>query len=351
MNSKIIARQPDRYEIYPNVSENDLEILVKNENVKIIQFSIPLKDKDIHNLNNIIFSKRHDIILRVYGHYQEECNLSFLTKIPLLKKFTADCLHNAYNVNAVTKLKNLEYLGIGIYNLDNFDFLSEVNSAIKELHLHATKSKKPKIDCIKRFTYLEHLYLEGQQKGIECINTLKNLQTIVLRSISTNNLNYLIGLDNLWSVSIKLGGIKNFDALKHLPHLKYLELWLIRNLSDISFISNLFSLQNLFLQSLRNIKKLPSFNELKNLQRIWLQDMKGLKDLYSLEKVPNLKDFMYIQADNQEPKNLLPILNNSSVQKVWIGFGSNKKNNEFDLLLKKHNKQRELSPEYSFTYR
>ncbi|WP_445749337.1 hypothetical protein [Polaribacter sp.] len=186
---------------------------------------------------------------------------------------------------------------------------------------------------------MEYLYLEGQQKGCESINQLKKLKKIVLRSISTPNLDYLQGLKELWSVDIKLGGIKNLDALKTLPNLKYLELWQVRDLADLSFISELTNLQNLFIQSLKQVQKLPDFENSTALRRIYLENLKGLKDLSNVKSAPALEEFIYVLAENQIPENLIPILENPKLKSVFCRFGSNKKNDTFDDMVLKYGKQ------------
>jgi hypothetical protein len=174
------------------------------------------------------------------------------------------------------------------------------------------------------------LYLEGQQKGIEAISNLKKLEKIVLRSISTNNVDFLINLEHLWSVDIKLGGIKDLSSLTTLPKLKYLELWQVRDLADLSFISKLGTLQNLFIQSLKQLTKLPDFSNNRKLRRIYLENLKGLNDLSTLKNAPSLKEFIYVLAENQEPENILPALENPHVEMVFCKFGSDKKNNNFE---------------------
>lgn len=276
--------------------------------------------------------------MRVYGHYGEICDLTFIQRIPSLRKFSADCLIDAKGIEVVTQLDNLEHLGVGIFNLDNFDFLDKINPNLKELYLHQTKSKKPNIVSIERFKLLEYLYLEGQQKGIESISKLTNLKKLVLRSISRNNVDFLNNLEHLWSVDIKLGGIKDLNVLTSLPSLKYLELWQIRDLADLSFISKLETLQNLFIQSLKQLTTLPDFSKNRNLRRIYLENLKELVDLSTLKNAQSLKEFIYVLAENQEPENIMPVLENPSVEKVFCKFGSEKKNNRFNELARQYNK-------------
>lgn len=327
-----------QYQVSKGVTKNDLEKLATNPKTQSIQFASPLTDKEIELLEVIVFSKRPDISLRVYGHYGETCDLTFIQRIPSLRRISADCLIDAKGIEVVTQLDNLEHLGVGIFNLDNFDFLDKINPNLKELYLHQTRLKKPKISSIKRFGQLEYLYLEGQQKGIDAISSLKKLKKIILRSISTNNIDYLKNLEHLWSVDIKLGGIKDLSGLTSLKSLKYLELWQIRDLADLSFISKLGSLQNLFIQSLKQLTKLPDFSNNRKLRRIYLENLKGLKDLSTLKNAPSLKEFIYVLAENQKPENIIPALENPSVEKVICKFGSDKKNNSFEELTKQYNK-------------
>ncbi len=344
MGIKIVDKWTGRYEISSGFSQEELLQLVADKSVKYLQFSNPLSQREINELEKNVFSQRPDITLRIYGHYTSKCDLTFLERLPSLRKLSMDCLQTATGIEVVSKLRNLEQLGVGIYNLDNFDFLRTVTPDLRELGVFSTKSKKPKIDEICRFEELQYLSLNRQQNGIEAISNLHYLEKVVLRSISTPNLEFLEGKQHLWSVEIKLGGIKKFDALASLPSLKYLELWQIRGLGDLSFISSLESLQNLFIQSLKQVRKTPDTSRLKSLRRIYFENLKGLEYLDTLEFTPNLKEFIYVLADNQQPQNLLPILKNESVKKVFCRFGSDKKNNEFDQLADEYGKS-----QYEFT--
>lgn len=339
MGIQIVNEIVGQYSISKGFTKDDLKKLVEDKNVKHLQFSDKLNAIEVDYLEEIVFSKRDDISLRVFGFYLENCDLSFLERIPSLTNLSIDCLREATNVEVVTKLKNIKSLGIGIYNLESFDFLYEINPKLKELYLHQTKSKKTNLNSIDRFLDLEVLYLESQSKGIEKINSLKKLKEITLRSISTKNVDYLNNLNELWSVDIKIGGIKNFDTLQTLPNLKYLELWQVRELSDLSFISNLKSLQNLFIQSLRNVTIFPDLQNLLHLRRIYLENLKGLKDISSVKNVPFLEEFVFTNAENLEPNDIIPILENKSIQNISCWFGNKNKNEIMQKLLVEYKKE------------
>jgi len=330
---------PTRCGIFTGFSKADLNEIVADVRIKTLQFSHPLTGREIEWLEHIVFSRRPDITLRIWGHHRLACDLSFLGKMPSVRKVSADCLFRAVGVEFVSKLERLEELSIGVYELESFEFLRDISPAITKLGLYLTASQKPSIAMIGRFQRLKRLYLEGQQKGIEAVDELSSLESIVLRSISTADIGYLKNHEKLWSVDVKLGGIKNFDALATLQNLKYLELWQIRGLHDLSFISKIPSLQNLFIQSLKQVTSLPDLRDSRNLRRIYLENLKGLTDLSSLEFAPNLTEFCYALAGNQKPENLLPVLRNKNVKKVSCGFGSHSRNKSFSEQIIKHGKE------------
>jgi hypothetical protein len=306
--------------------------LAKDLKTSVIQFSEPLDVKTITLLEQVVFSKRADIVLRVYGHYFQRCDLSFIEKIPSVRGLSIDCLRKVTNIDVVKRVPHLDGLHIGVFELDSFEFLDNIDRHLKRLSLYQTRSKKPRIEAIGRFTELNERFLEGQSKGIEAINELKKLEKIVMRSISTRDIEYLRYLELIWSVDIKLGGIKDLSALKSLPNLKYLEIWQVRGLSDLSVLSDLKSLQNLFIQSLPQLTVFPTISSLGKLRRIYLENLKCLMDLSELKSALALIEFNYLMAQNQNPENLIPVLENKSLERVYCYFGSDRKDIDFKKL-------------------
>ncbi|WP_371368291.1 hypothetical protein SRRS_19250 [Sporomusa rhizae] len=326
-----------RYEMREPFNENELLEMIDNKDIKVLQTSEPLKINSWKLLNDIVFSIRKDIELRVYGFYSQECNLKFVRELVNVERFSADCLMNATEVESIPQMSNLKHLSVDIYNLETFDFLDFINENLEGLSLGRTSSKKPNLKPLKRFRYLKELYIEGQSKNIDVLLELENIEDITLRSISTPDVSYLTNLKKLWSLDVKLGGIKDFSSIKGMDHIKYLELWQIRDLKDLSFMSELEGLQYLFLQSLPQVQELPSFKNLKNLRRILLQNMKGLKDFSKLKEAENLEEFILSEAPSTDPDELRVLLSLLNLKRVACGFGSNKKNNDFKNMLKSKN--------------
>jgi hypothetical protein len=329
--------QNGRFQINESLSEEEIKFLVECKELKFLQCAGKVYGSAWERLNNLLFSQRPEVNLRVYGFYSSY-DLTFLKQMSNVQDLEIDGLMNATGIESISALKNLKSLSISIYNLDNFDFLSDIPEDLEVLGLGATRSKKPTLDLLARFKNLKKVYIEGHQKNIEILGTLKNLEDVTLRSITTNDLSYLMPLKKMWSLDIKLGGITNLEALRGMTNIKYLELWQIRKLSDISVISSLTGLQYLFLQSLSNVTTLPDFKNLTNLRRILLDNMKGLLDISSLEFCPSLEEFIHYAAKNMEPEDYLPLLNNPSLKQVLCGVNSKKKFN----MIKEMAEQREI---------
>ena len=327
-----------RVEFDSSVSEADLRKLVGRSAIRTLQASSPVADSVWPLLNDVFFAVRPDVTLRVYGHYASTCDLSFARRMTHVRRFSADCLMRASNVEAIGNIPNLAELSLDIFELQGFDVLNDVSSALSTLSLGATRSKKPRLDSLARFRSLKTLYLEGQRHGIEVLGDLTELEDVTLRSITTPDLSYLAPLRRLWSLDIKLGGIRSFKGVEGKDSLKYLELWQVRELERVDVVELLPGLQNLFLQSLPHVAQLPSLHGSVALRRVVLENMKGLSDFGAFETAPALEEFALVQGDRQQPEQLLPLLRNPALRRASAHFGSDRRNQAFARLRDAHGK-------------
>ena len=340
-NATVARKQlfgPARIDIDDSLTSRDAKRLAKDPALRVIQTVAPLRSETWTISDECIFASRPDVQLRVYGHYRSECDLSTTRYVPHVRDFAADSLRSAINVEALADLTRLDALSLGIYELDSFEVLTHLPPTLHSLTLGQTRSKKPDLAPLARFTSLQTIYIEGHTKNIGVLSGLTALEDVTLRSTTTPNLDFLVPLTQMWSLDIKLGGTTSLDAISGMPGIKYLELWQIRGLADVGVISDLPGLQNLFLQSLPQVTTIPALERLHHLRRVVLENMKGLRDLAALETAPALEDFAYIDARGKEPAQLLPALRNPALRRVSAGFGSDKKNEEFGRLRDEHGK-------------
>ena len=315
------------------ISVDEVRALVANKDFSTLQCSTPQSGPTWDLLNRHFFEQRPDVTLRVFGFYGLECDLSFLPRLPNVRAFSADAIMEGKGLEYLASLPALRSLGIGIYNLKSFDFLSQLPASLHTLKLMVTRSKKPDLAPLSRFNDLAELYLEGQQKNIDVLAELTSLQDVTLRSISTPDLSYVSSLPNLVSLDIKLGGIKDLSHVAGSRSIKYFELWQVSGLETIDVIGLMPSLQNLFLHSLARIKALPDLRDAVSLRRLTIQNLRSLRDFSEAEFAPALEEFRLSQGNRQQPDDLLPVLRNPNLRRASAWFGSDSKNRKFSLML------------------
>lgn len=340
---------PDRYAFLGSLSEAELDSIVANPSVRVLQTAEPASEATWDLINQRLVTNRPDIQIRVFGHYGMTCDLSFLRQIRNVQRLSVDCLRDVAAVEAIADLPELRSLAIGIYSLENFDFLNGLDpTKLTDISLMATASKKPSLKVLARFPNLEHLYLEGQQKDIHVINGLKMLENLTLRSVTTKGLGFLRNLRRLWSLDVKLGGSNDLSALAGMSSLKYLELWQVRGLQDLSPIAQLTGLQYLFLQSLPQVTELPDFSALAHLRRIYLENMKGLRGVAAVDRAPALEDLIVVSAPNLTPENFRPLLHKKTLKRLIAYFGSEAKNTALKLAAREAGLETDQNPSFVF---
>lgn len=287
-----------------DITRDDVDEILSEPEIFQIQFQ-RLPDPQIFDvLNTHFFTRRPDVRLRVWGYGGHWADLSFLVH-----------------------LSNLEHFYIDEYLLKDLSPIAQLPK-LQSLIIGSTKSTAVSLKPLENLP-LTFFYVEGKKKHLEVISTFVNLKELVLRSITLDTLEILLPLKSLEQLRILLGGTTNLAMIPDLENLKYLELWLIRKLTDLDFISEATSLQQLALQALRNVERLPSFKRLGELRRIRLNTMKGLKDISSLAEAPILEDFVFISAQNFQPEDFKILIDHPTLKRATVGFGSDKRNNKF----------------------
>jgi len=318
-----------RAEFNDAVTEPELRQLAGSPTIKTLQCSAPVTDSVWSLLDRAFFSRRPDVELRVYGHYSLECDLGFARRLKNVRRFAADCLRHATNVSAIAEIPDLDALSLGIFELPDLAVLDRLPTSLSTLRLDATRSKTLRLDPLARLTSLKTLSIEGHNNGIDVLATLRALEEVTLRSITTPDLRYLTPLERLWALDVKLGSIRSFAGIEGKGSIKYLELWQVRALERVDVVASLPGLQNLFLQSLPRVQAMPRLEGCRVLRRVWLENMKGLGGFDAFEFAPALEEFALVDGRRQQPQQLVPLLRNPALRRVKAGFGSARQNRAF----------------------
>lgn len=290
------------YDLRSPVTARQLAAL--DDRPEVVQFSSALTQDDYALLGKW-FADHPAKTLRAYGSYDGSItDLEFLRHFPVLRSFRADALHDS-----LTDIEGLRHLP----------------DDVRSLGLGQTR-KKLSLRPLARFSRLERLEVEGQTEDIDVISDLEELRCLTLRSITFPDLALLRPLRKLRALALKLGGTRNLSLLPELDTLEYLELWMVKGLSDLTPVEGLPRLEFLFLQSLRQVQALPDLSGLTSLRRLWIETMKGLTDLSAVRGAPQLRQLAVVDMAHLQPGAFSPLTGHPTLESLQYGLGSRRKN-------------------------
>ena len=233
----------------------------------------------------------------------------------------------------IAALEHLVLLGVGIFNLDSFEFLSGVSLSLEDLTLSQTKSRKPSLTNLGRFQRLRKLSLGCHSKGIEALTDHPRLEQLFLTSLNQDSLAILKTLPlKLRDLELALGRMKDLSALDGLEYLQKLSISVgLITLQHGTLSTSLKGLQHLSLEKQSHLASLPSFKDLVQLTSVKLIDMKKLTDISGLAHAPALKELRHTSSA-LKPVDYIPFLENGTLERIWVYFRSKAANAEFDKL-------------------
>lgn len=270
---------------------------------RVVQFRSLLTDADFARVATFL-TDYPDVALRAYGNYDRSIrDLEFLRFFPRLRHFRTD-----------------------VWELEDIGGLHLLPADLQSLELGATKSRRFSLALLTRFTQLRTLFIESHTKDIEAIGRLGTLQDLTLRSITLPNLAILRPLHRLRSLDLKLGGTKDLRLLPEIGRLRYLELWMVKGLSDLDPVGAVLSLQYLFLQALRQVDHLPSLRAMSALRRVHIETLKGLRDLTPLCTAPTLEEVLLLNMGHLSVDDVRCLARIPTLRRALVALGSQRKN-------------------------
>ena len=294
--------------LHDPVTDDQLRPLAAEETA--IQLESVPSESQLGRLN-AIFEARPDAGLRAYYGYNGAIpDLEFLRFVPAVRHFAVDNMWDR-----LTSLDGLRHA-----------------PQLESLVIGATK-RPMALSVLGRLPNLKRLYIEGPHRGYEVIGELVALEKLTLRSVTVPDLSIALPLKMLRYLDIKLGATRDLRLLPQIGRLEYLELWLVRGLTDVAPLAEVTTLQHVFLQALRQVTLLPSFARSAELRRVDLETMKGLVDLAPLAEAPNLEILNLIDMGHASPEILRPFVAHPTLRAGIWGFGSERKNVAAEQLL------------------
>lgn len=227
------------------------------------------------------------------------------------------------DLSYLADLPSLQSLSLTyVAGLRSLDFLESLPS-LRFLRIDPTKSSKLSLRPIRFLRSLRALKLERQGTDLDVVSELPELQYLSVQSSSLKNLDCLTRSNSLRALRIGLGSFKDLSFLAG-TRLRYLELWQVRGLltEDLEPVAHASNLEVLMLDTLAKVTTLP---RLEQIRRLHMREMNGLTDLHTLGSAKKLEDLIIEGADKLTPDRLMPLKNLSSLKRVSIGLGSQRK--------------------------
>ena len=251
-------------------------------------------------------------------------NLSFLKKLPQLKKF-----RYVYGDNTVESIKPVSYL-----------------KNLTELYLYAPSSAVSDISPLKGLTKLKKLEIDSTiYENISVIGNMKNLMELDIQIAENTDVSFLGKLAKLESLRLRVNGkgvVKGLDSVKGLKKLKTLDLIGFYNYSgrqqDLSFIGDMTGLESLgisycnktFAKTVGNLKGLKELtlidvnncipydtsfiNELTGLEKLDIMGQYDM-DITGISKLKNLKTLTIMLCEFED---LSPLKKCSSLEELNV---------------------------------
>ena len=274
-------------------------------------------------LRDRVFADRPELELRLFESGSDAVlDLAFLRELPMLRRLSIEIGGSLANLEALAALRQLRSLALAVPKGSAPDLLAHVPATVEAITLwpHDGASRLD-LHPLERFTRLTSLDLTSYDGDLGAIlPRLSRLRRLALRRIKgLRDATALSGLAQLRSLIVHGGGIVRLDAIDALA-LRYLELWGLAKLADVSVVSRLRVLEGLVLASLPRVAAFPDARRLRALRIVKLANMRALRDFSALRRAPALEELVYQKADHQRPADFVPVLENPHLRRGGFGF-------------------------------
>jgi hypothetical protein len=325
-------------DLQPPLTGKDLEEIAKIGKMDRIQARAVPGAEDMIALGERYYSLFPGTGFRLYSLNSEREDLSNLAYLPNARKISIETSGDVENIGVLSCLKELKSLRIHVYLLRDFGFLDGVSGGLEQLDLD-TKNVSLDLSLLGRFPKLKTLRLHKYKKNLDALEMISSLESLALRGITPESLDFINKLRRLRLLKIELGGINDFSQLYGNSSISALQLFRISNLRDVEIIARLPNLEAVELSQLRHIRRLPDLSGNKKLKHILLDDMKSLTDFSPLEHAGGLETFSFsVCPRGLKPEDLLPVLRSASVKRCSFFTSSDKKNREIRRLIAEYGK-------------
>lgn len=253
-------------------------------------------------------------------------NLNYRLRVDIkdLNRIIDKMTLNVFNDNGdIVETKT--YKNVLIYLQDDKKMFDELDKdAFDSQFLWVSGCKKDSdISEIARFKHLRQLYIEECEDiyDISAIGKLTRLKELSLGGTYLNSyiefesIEPLANLTRLEKLNLAYVSLPDISPLANIKNLEILDFTMAYNLKDISYLSELINLEELYMQETQ-IEDISSLRYLNNLNRLSFT-CTGVDDISTLANLKNLK---YLNMFDTYVCDITPISNITSLEMLYLGF-------------------------------
>jgi Leucine-rich repeat (LRR) protein len=232
-----------------------------------------------------------------------------------------DNFDKVFDLKPLSKLVNLEYLGLGSRENDNYGFdISSFKylSNLKELCISGKAVYLENLEPLKYLTNLEYLDLSLNGHDISSIGNLENIKNLRIYNEPSNGIKIKpIGkLINIVNAQFFYTGSDYTDEniFENLSKLEYLDIYTMDEIS-LDYIGNLPELRTLKINS---SNKINITNVLKNPKLEYIQLISNSMEILDLNLFKNLNNLDRLFIRGLNITDVRPLLNLSSIRDIEL---------------------------------
>lgn len=216
-----------------------------------------------------------------YAHLSDISPLETLHKLETLEvpSYLGKSLHSLRN------LEKLAHLQLGSSSLEDLSALEGLHN-LRSLSIGCSSSAN--LISLSQLNNLVQLNLDGGDGNLRPLGDLSNLHTLALRSTNIKSLESVATLKQLKALTIGGNDIRDLSLIARIPGLTFLDLLIVPESADLSWIGTMRQLRTLRLASYWP-QEIAQLSELSQLEKLTLDlPMKNLEPVAALTNLMNL---------------------------------------------------------------
>jgi internalin A len=235
-----------------------------------------------------------DELCKLDDYIQKNSEFKLVIVCDLKDKGENNRIRNLKVLNYIRSARYVSILSNSSEQLQDISEISKLNNLLG-FTLKGYYKKTISIKPLEKFKNLKHIEFENtlSRNQLNIIDSFSNIEYLSLRNIEISDFHVKDKLKKM----IVNNEIKKENLLPEVfPNLETLVLQICKNISDFSFMNNLYLLKNVELNYIKQLNFFPKLPNL-NLEKLALLSDVNLKDIHEIVNFANLKKFALTDAN------------------------------------------------------